>query len=194
MLRNHKGVTLFEIVTVTTLAAIMMVVALPKVAESRRAAAMASARLQVESYLAAARETAKRNGGKTQLVHSANTLTIQADTGTGWVTIGRPIQLDASSNIALTSALASTTAATTGTIAFDGRGIASGLNAGGAKFYFTIASGYGAGMQDSLCLTRFGAVLDKKCGQAAAPPPSEILIEPDISLPPSPSPDVVSPY
>lgn len=174
MLRNRKGVTLFEIMTVTTLAAIMLVVAVPKVAESRRAAAMAAARVQVESYMATARAIAVRNGGRTQLVRNGNTLTIQADTGTGYVTMAKPMQIDPSSKLELGG-----TAATV-TITFDARGLATGLNASGEKFYITVASGYGAGTKDSVCVTRFGALLDRSCGKS---PPIAEIVEPDISLP-----------
>jgi prepilin-type N-terminal cleavage/methylation domain-containing protein len=187
MLRNRKGVTLLEVMTVVTMGAIMMVFALPKMQSSRTAASMSSARTQVESYLAVARAIAVRNGGKTQLVRYGNTLMIRADTGTGWVTMGKPVELDATANVTLD--------ATASTISFDSRGLATGLNAAGEKFYFTVASGYGAGAKDSICVTRFGALLDKKCGAAPPPPSEEILILPDISLPPPPtSPDVVSPY
>jgi prepilin-type N-terminal cleavage/methylation domain-containing protein len=157
MLRNRKGVTLFEIMTVMVITAIVMVVAVPRVGSSRHAAAMAAARTQVESYLATTRAIATRNGGRTQLVRSGNTLTIQADTGTGYVTMVKPMQIDASSNITLGGTA-------TAPIAFDARGIASGLNASGEKFYLTVSSGYGAGMKDSVCITRFGAVLDRNCG------------------------------
>ena len=158
MLRNRKGVTLYEIITVATLAAIMLAFAYPRMSEARRAAALASARTQVESYLALARTIAIRNGGKTQFVRNGNTLKIEADTGTGWVAVAKPITIDASA-ISLSG--------TASTIAFDSRGLATGLNAGGEKFYLTIVSAYGAGMKDSICVTRLGALLDRNCGAAA---------------------------
>jgi len=168
MLRNRKGVTLFELMTVVVIAGVMMLVALPRMSESRKSAGMSSARTQVESYLATARAVAIRNGGKTQLVRYGNTLMIQADTGTGWVTVVRPVELGAK-NISITPSV--------NAMAFDARGLATGLNATGEKFYIQIASGYGAGTKDSVCITRFGAVLDRKCGQPA--PAGDVLLNPE---------------
>ena len=155
MPRNRKGVTLFEIMTVVTLAAIMMVMALPRLTEGRRAAAMAAARVQVESYLTTARAIAVRNAGKTQLVKSGNTLMIQADTGTGWITVVKPLELEGG-YVKIKPSV--------NTIAFDSRGLATGLSATGEKFYLKIESGYGEGLKDSVCITHLGGLLDRKCG------------------------------
>ncbi len=154
----RTGVTLLEVMTVVTLAAIMMAMAFPRLSESRRAAQLATARAQVETYLSVARSIAVRNGGKTQLVRNGNKLTIEAETGTGWVTMVNPLKLGGGSDVGLTS--------TTTTIAFDGRGLATGLSATGEKFYLKIESGYGSDLQDSICVTRLGGVLDRGCGSA----------------------------
>jgi Tfp pilus assembly protein FimT len=158
MPRNREGVTLFEIMTVLTLAALMMAFAFPQVRDARRAASMAAARTQVEAYIGVARAIAVRNGGKTQLVRSGNTLTIQADTGTGWVTMVKPLRLAGGSDVGLST--------TTNTFAFDARGLATGLNAAGEKFYLKAESGYGSEVKDSICVTRLGGVLDRNCGSA----------------------------
>jgi prepilin-type N-terminal cleavage/methylation domain-containing protein len=159
MLRNRKGVTLFEVMTVLGLAAILLAMAVPQMSNSRRAAHMASARTQVEAYLGTARAIAIRNGGKTQLVRSGNTLTIEADTGAGYVTMLKPLKVGAGTDVGLN--------VTATTIAFDARGLATGLNATGEKFYLTVSSGYGAGLKDSVCISRLGALLDRNCGSAA---------------------------
>jgi Tfp pilus assembly protein FimT len=160
MPRNRRtGVTLLEIMTVLTLAAIMMAMAFPRLSESRRTAQLAAARGQVETYLSVARSIAVRNGGKTQLVRNGNKLTIESDTGTGWVTMVKPLKLG-DADVGLNS--------TTNVIAFDARGLATGLSATGEKFYLKIASGYGSNLQDSICVTRLGGVLDRSCGSAAA--------------------------
>lgn len=156
MLRNRQGVTLFEVMTVMTLAVIVIAMAIPRLANGRRAAAMAAARTKVESYIAVARAIAVRNGGRTQLVRSGHTLTIEADTGTGWVTMVRPLKFGGSSDVGLNS--------TTNTIAFDGRGLATGLSATGEKFYLRIESGYGSHVTDSICVTRLGGILGRSCG------------------------------
>jgi prepilin-type N-terminal cleavage/methylation domain-containing protein len=172
MLRNRKGVTLFEIMTVMTLAAILMAITFPHMKDTRRAASMQSARTQVESFLSIARSIAVRNGGKTRLVRTGGKLEIEADTGTGWVTVVRPVHFGEVSNVKLES--------TVSTIEYDSRGLATGLAASGEKFYITAASGYGAGTKDSICITRLGALLNRTCGLAVTPPEKEI--DPDIII------------
>jgi Tfp pilus assembly protein FimT len=173
MLRNRKGVTILEIMTVMVVAALMMAVAFPHMKDTRRAGSMQSARTQVESYLSVARAIAIRNGGRTRLVHNGNSLRIESDTGTGWVTVVRRLPFDEVSNVKLD--------ATANTIVYDSRGLAIGLSATGEKFYITAKTGYGAGTVDSICVTRFGALLDRTCGLAVKPPEKEediIILDP----------------
>lgn len=159
MPRNRQGVTLFEVMTVVTLAAIMIAMAVPRLADGRRAASMAAARTKVESYITVARAIAVRNGGRTQLVRNGHTLTIEADTGTGWVTMVKPLKFGGTADVGLTS--------TTNTIAFDGRGLATGLSATGEKFYLKMESGYGSNVTDSICVTPLGGILGRGCGAAS---------------------------
>src|SRR5688572_16420728 len=157
MLRNRKGVTLIEIMTVVVMAIIMTAIAFPRLKETRRASSMQSARAQVESYLAVARSVAIRNGVRAFLIRNGNTIRIMADSANGTiVTVVRPIQLDSVSNVTL--------GATKDTIVYDSRGLAVNLSASGERFYITAASGLGAGTMDSICVTRLGLVLDRKCG------------------------------
>jgi prepilin-type N-terminal cleavage/methylation domain-containing protein len=174
MLRNRKGVTLLEIMTVVVMAAIMMAITFPHMKDTRRASSMQSAKTQVESYLAVARAVAVRNGGRTYLIRSGNTLQIMADTGTGLVLVVRPVQLDSVSNVLL--------GATRDTVVYDSRGLATNLSATGERFYITAASGYGAGTKDSVCVTRLGLVLDRKCGLSVTPPEKEEVKDPDIII------------
>jgi prepilin-type N-terminal cleavage/methylation domain-containing protein len=157
MLRNRKGVTLFEIMTVIVLGAILLAVTVPSVQNARRAAMMESARAQAESYVTTARAIAIRNGGKTQLVKLDNTLMIQADTGTGWITVVQPVPFDGG-KVSLKLSVNS--------IAFDARGLAVGLNDAGEKIYLKDESG-SSERKDSVCITRLGGLLDKSCGAAA---------------------------
>ena len=157
MLRSQKGVTLFEVMTVMVLGAILLAMAVPKVRESRRAAMMASARVQAESYVTTARAIAIRNGGKTQLVRSDNTMMIQADTGTGWITVVPAVPFDGG-KISIKPSV--------NTIAFDARGLAVGLGAAGEKIYVKDESG-SSEKKDSVCITRLGALLGQGCGSAA---------------------------
>lgn len=170
MLRNRKGVTLIEIMTVVVMVILMTAVAFPKLKETRRAASMQSAKTQVESYLSVARSVAVRNGVRAFLIRDGNTMRILADSTNGQlVTVVRPFQLDSVSNVVLSNA-AGTSA---DTIGYDSRGIAVNL-AGTTKFYLTVRSGvYGAGTKDSICVTRLGLVLDRNCGLAVMPPEKE---------------------
>jgi prepilin-type N-terminal cleavage/methylation domain-containing protein len=179
MLRNRKGVTLIEIMTVVVLVTIVMAVTFPAMKDTRRAASMQSARTQVESYLTVARSVAIRNGVRAFLIREGNTLRIMADSTNGLVTVVPPIQLDSLSHIVL-STLSGKDA---DTVIYDNRGLAVNLD-GTQKIYLTVASGYyGEGMRDSICVTRLGLVLDRKCGLSVAykPPVYEI---PTDELPP----------
>jgi Tfp pilus assembly protein FimT len=161
MLRNRKGVTLVEIMAVVVMVIIMTAIAFPKLKETRRAASMQSARTQVESYLAVARSVAIRNGVRSVLIRSGNTMRILADSAVGLVTVVQPIQLDSVSNVLLSSS----GGGMADTIVYDNRGMAVNLPSTGGKFYITVASGvYGAGTKDSICVTRLGLVLDRNCG------------------------------
>jgi prepilin-type N-terminal cleavage/methylation domain-containing protein len=160
-MRNRRGFTLFEIMMVIVLLAIATALAIPRMSVSKRAASMQSARAQVESYISGARAIAIRNGGRTQLVQTGNTMYVLADTGTGWMTVMKPTRFNQSANV--------TVSATVGSIFFDARGLATGLSVSGEKFYITGQSVYGTTARDSICITRFGAPLDRNCGAAASP-------------------------
>jgi Tfp pilus assembly protein FimT len=189
MLRNRKGVTLIEIMTAVGLAIIMTAVAFPKLKETRRSANMQSAKTQVESYLSVARSVAIRNGVRSFLIRDGNTMRIMADSANGLVVVVRPMALDTISNVLLTSA----SGGTADTIVYDNRGMAVNL-AAMQKFYITTKTGVGAGVADSICVTRLGLVMDRNCGLVAMPEKKEegeILIdelpaddEPIISTPP----------
>jgi prepilin-type N-terminal cleavage/methylation domain-containing protein len=175
MVRNRKGVTLIEIMTVVMLVALVMAIVFPSMKDTRRAASMQSARTQVEAYLAVARSVAIRNGVRAFLIREGNTLRVMADSTGGLVTVVQPIQLDSVSQIVL-STLSGKDA---DTIIYDNRGIAVNLD-GTQKIYLTVASGhYGEGMKDSICVTRLGLVLDRKCGLAAAykPPVEDMPVD-----------------
>ena len=195
MLRNRKGVTLIEIMTVVVMTIIMTAIAFPALKNTRRASSMQSAKAQVESYLSVARSVAIRNGVRSFLIRNGNTITILADSANGHVVmVVRPVQLDSVSNVLLSNA-AGTSA---DTIIYDSRGIAVNL-AGTTKFYITAASGYGAGTKDSICVTRLGLVLDKNCGLAVTPPEKEelpvdegpIIIDPKTGEIIPPPPDII---
>jgi Tfp pilus assembly protein FimT len=163
MLRNRKGVTIIEIMTVVGMVIIMTAVAFPKLKETRRAASMQSARTQVESYLAVARSVAIRNGVRSFLIREGNTIRIMADSSNGLVTVVAPFRLDEVSQILLSTS----SGRAADTIIYDNRGIAVNLASSG-KIYLTVDStAYGAGIKDSICVTRLGLVMDKKCGLSA---------------------------
>jgi len=195
MVRNRKGITLMEIMTVVVMAILMTAIAFPKLKETRRAASMQSARTQVESYLSIARSIAVRNGVRALLIREGNTMRIVADSLNGtFVTVVRPMRLDSLSNVLLTSSAVGTA----DTIIYDNRGIAVNL-AAMRKYYITAASGIGAGTKDSICVTRLGLSLDRKCGQVVTPPEKgedgggEIIVDDpikggEIEIPPAPEP------
>lgn len=180
MLRNRKGVTIIEIMTVVTMAILMTAIAFPSLKNTRRASSMMSARAQVQSYLSVARAIAIRNGVRSILIREGHTIRILADSANTLVAVVRPIRLDSLSNVLLSTS----SGRGADTIVYDNRGMAVNLD-GTQKIYLTVADGqYGAGMKDSICVTRLGLVLDRNCGLAAMPEKKEE--EGPISLPPPP--------
>jgi prepilin-type N-terminal cleavage/methylation domain-containing protein len=187
MLRNRKGVTLIEIMTVVCLAAVVMAITFPSMKDTRRAASMQSARAQVESYLAVARSVAIRNGSGAMLIRDGNTIRIEAKVNGAMTTVVPAVKLDESSN----SLLSTEGGAAKDTIFYDSRGMATNLT-GTRKFYVTAASGSGAGTKDSICVTRLGMLLDRNCGLAATAEKAEektedpdvIILDPDILIEP----------
>jgi prepilin-type N-terminal cleavage/methylation domain-containing protein len=173
MLRNRKGVTLLEIMTVVVMAAIMMAVALPQLKETRRASSMQSAKTQFESFAATARAIAVRTGSRTYLIRQAHSIRIEADSAGQMVTVVRKVNLSEVSSVHL----GSTSGQSADTIMYDARGMATNLGATGTKFYFTAASGYGAGTKDSVCITRLGMVFDRSCGLVVSPEKTEEIEE-----------------
>ncbi len=190
MLRNRRGVTLLEIMTVIVLAAIMMAVAFPQLKETRRASAMQSAKTQFESFAATARAIAVRTGSRTYLIRQNHSIRIEADSAGTIVTVLRKVNLNDVSSVHL----GSTSGQSADTIMYDARGMATNLGATGTKFYFTSASGYGAGTKDSICITRLGMVFDRSCGLVISPEKTEeVPDEKDIILDPGDGPIVVEP-
>jgi hypothetical protein len=93
-----------------------------------------------------------------------NQVRILADSAGTLVVVVRPINFKEVSDVTLSS----NAPTDPDTIVYDARGLATSLP-GARKFYITVANGrYGAGTVDSLCVTRFGLVLDRNCGAAPA--------------------------
>jgi type II secretory pathway pseudopilin PulG len=182
MLRNRRGFTIIEIMTVVVMVILVTAITFPKLKETRRAASMQSARTQLESYVATARSVAVRNGVRAYLVRKNSQMRVMADSANTLVTVVRAIDFREVSNVNLSSDAATDP----DTIIFDARGIATNLTAG-RKFYITVATGqYGAGTVDSLCVTRFGMVLDRNCG--IVPTQKDTLMTPIDILPAPPTP------
>jgi Tfp pilus assembly protein FimT len=166
-LRARSGFTMIEIMTVMTMVVFMTAMSFPKLKETRRAASMQSARAHVESYLAVSRSIAVRTGGRTYLIRKNNQLRVLADSANTQVTVVRPIDLGEISQVKLSSN--GTTQADT--IVYDPRGLAVNLSET-RKFYITVADGqFGAGVKDSVCVSRFGLAYDRNCGSAVISKP-----------------------
>jgi Tfp pilus assembly protein FimT len=158
--RNRRAVTLIEIVAAVVLAIVATAIVLPKLGHTRRASQVQSARTQVESYLSAARSVAIRTGVRAVLIRQGNTIRVMADSATGLVTVVRPIRIDSVLQVSL--------GATRDTIIYDSRGLATNLASSGERFYIT--SAVDPGVKDSICVTRLGLALDRKCGLVASAP------------------------
>jgi prepilin-type N-terminal cleavage/methylation domain-containing protein len=204
MLRNRKGVTLLEIMTVVVMGAVVMAITVPSMKNAGRASSMSSAKSRVESSLAMARSVAIRNGVRSLLVRDGNSIKILADSVNSTGVVANEIVMVVPTIRFEGFALSSSSGETVDTLVYDSRGLATNLDASGIKFILTQTSGYGEGSSETVCITRLGLVLDRNCGLAMSPektydyelPPTEeypTVEDPTITDPTILDPSIIGP-
>lgn len=152
----RQGFTILEIAVVLIMAAVMMLLAFPRVVALQRRTNIVSARQQLESYIGVARLTAIRRGSTARVVRVGNTIKVTVDSSAAQATILRPFDFGNAYRVILSS--------TTDSIVYISRGTAKGLSTSGEKFYITADSTKIGSGKDSVCVTRLGLILDIGCG------------------------------
>jgi prepilin-type N-terminal cleavage/methylation domain-containing protein len=153
-LRARSGFSLSEMLVVLIIMGVLMAIAMPKFASIRDKSSLRGAKQMLASYVMRARAAAIRQSQPAQFYLSNNQI---------WATVSQPG--GSSTNVAFTAALdqsrgvtvTSGTSATSDTIVFDPRGIATLSTA--RTYVFTRN-----GIKDSLCVSRLGLIA-RFCGQ-----------------------------
>jgi prepilin-type N-terminal cleavage/methylation domain-containing protein len=155
-MRLRRGFSLLELMAVIVLAAVIAMVAVPKVRAVQRGAGINSAKLQLRTYLAAARATAVRRGGTARLVRTGNVLVVTVDSSATQAVVIRPFDFNRNYSVLLSG--------TVDSVVYGARGLATNLGTTGEKFYIVADSIRVGRGRDSVCLTRLGLVLETGCG------------------------------
>lgn len=154
MARRRSGVTLLELMVVIILIGVITGLGLPKLAGAKEKANLRAAKDQVVSQLATARAASIRRGLPTRF---------HAENGAVWISVqnsaGDPTftPIGPRQEIAQMLGVTLDVSANADTIQFDGRGFAK-LAGGSGKI--RVVNGVS---QDSVCVTRLGAVLKGGC-------------------------------
>lgn len=154
--RVRRGFSLLELMAVIVLAAVIAMVAVPKVRAVQRGAGISSAKLQLRTYLVTARTTAIRRGGTARLVRTGNTLKVTVDSSAMQATVIRAFDFNRAYSVLLSG--------TVDSVVYGPRGLATNLGSNGEKFYIIADSMRVGRGRDSVCVTRLGLMLETGCG------------------------------
>lgn len=147
--RRSTGFTFIELIVAMTVAAVIMGIALPRMAPARDSAGVRSAKQLVTAYVGSARQAAVRRGGSSAFNVSGNEVWVTS-TKEGVLTIVEPrINLDDQYDVAISGTLS--------TVAYNARGLANPRLSGAQTLRLTRGD-----RTDSLCITLLGMV--GKCG------------------------------
>ena len=142
----RRGFSIIELMTVFVVFALVVMIGVPRFDYMRATTHMRSAKAEITSMLATARATAVRRGRPAELRRNANQMWVTS----GGAMIVRPVQFDSLYRVTLAS-----TAPTV--VVYDSRGLAN-LTSGTGVFAFTRET-----HRDSVCVTRFGAIMKDGC-------------------------------
>jgi prepilin-type N-terminal cleavage/methylation domain-containing protein len=155
MNKERNGFTVIELLIVLSVAAVIAVMAIPKLGAIRNRNDMRAAKEQVAIAMSTARAAAIQKGRRSQLHVSGNQVSVTVDTSSTGLrqTVLRPIDLNSRFQVAVTvrSALDSV-------LVFDGRGFANTSSGGTARYVLTRNT-----MKDSVCVSRFGVIMKVGC-------------------------------
>ena len=149
MPRSQRGFSTVELLIVIVLLGIVAAMVAPRLGTMGGSLAVRAARQEVAAALATARAAAIQNGRPVSFVKSGNTVGVFMDSAGTTVSLGTARDLGALHGVEV--------AATRNLIRFDGRGLATGLNA-----VETIVLSRGD-ERDSVCVLRLGKVSTRSC-------------------------------
>ena len=143
--RRPLGFTFIELMVAMTVGAILMAIAIPRMAPARDNAAVTSAKQVVASYLSLARQTALRRGGTAVFENTAGVISVTATVDGAADVIGPPVDIADQHGVKLTTTVTSVT--------FKARGFATPRLDATKKIYFERGE-----KTDSLCVTILGMI------------------------------------
>ena len=157
----RRGFSFIELMIVFVIFGLIATIGVPRFDYMRSTTKMRSAKTHITSTLATARATAIRRGRVAEVRRTNNVITVVSETVTGGTTVTetivQPVRLDSLYGV--------TVAATAPTLVrYDSRGLASlvtgtgNLTSGTGVFAYTRDT-----YRDSVCITRFGAVMKDGC-------------------------------
>jgi prepilin-type N-terminal cleavage/methylation domain-containing protein len=154
----RRGYTLAELMIVLGVAAILMMVAMPRVNALRDASAVRAARLEVAAAVEAARAAAIQRARPARVAFRNNMLVAAVDTSQPNAPSAEMVtlviqRLDAAYGVTLTFGAPADTA-----LVYGGRGVVAPSRSTGSKYYVTRRN-----VRDSVCVTAIGLILPRGC-------------------------------
>ena len=153
--RIRRGMTMSELLIVVVIAAIVFMLAIPKISISRDGAGRRAARSQLVAAFAATRSAALQKGKSASLALTSSTATVTVLTGLAGT------QFTAWGPIDFTNTLGATIEALDGaatTISYNARGMLTPTPAGTLKYRLTVGT-----MKDTVCISTAGIIMPKGC-------------------------------
>ena len=149
MRATRSGFTLVEMMMVLVMIGVLSVAATPRIKDALGASALRSAKFEILATLRRARATAIQRGKVARLVVSGSLVRVTVDSSGQQVAVGAPVDFYRYYKVTVTG--------TTGTVGYDPRGFAVGLN-NAERIYLTRS-----GKRDSVCVSRIGQISPKGC-------------------------------
>lgn len=147
--------TLTELLMVVAVAAIVFMLAVPKIAVMRDGAGRRAARQQLVAAFAATRAAALQKGKSATLTLTSGSATVTALSGLAGteVTVWGPLAFDSTLNAKIEALDGASN-----TISYNARGILTPTPAGTLKYRLKVGT-----MQDTVCISPAGIILPKGC-------------------------------
>jgi prepilin-type N-terminal cleavage/methylation domain-containing protein len=153
--RVRRGMTMSELLIVVAVAAIVFMLAVPKIAVTRDGAGRRAARSQLVAAFAATRSAALQKGKQASLALTPSTAKVTVLTGLAGT------EFTAWGPIEFTSTLGAKIEALDGaatTISYNARGMLTPTPAGTLKYELTVGA-----MKDTVCISTAGIIMPKGC-------------------------------
>jgi prepilin-type N-terminal cleavage/methylation domain-containing protein len=149
MRRHRAGFTLIEMLMVVLLIGVLGVTVTPRVKDALAAASLRSAKFEILAQLRRARATAIQRGKVARVTMSGGLVRVTVDSSGQQVAVGAPVDFYRYYRV--------TVSGTTGTVSYDPRGFAVGLN-NAERITLSRST-----KRDSVCVSRIGRISLKGC-------------------------------